>query len=431
MNQKKVLPVLFWIMNSTSVMAQAPSVQWAKVYGGNDYDASRSILEKNGGGYIVVGESASYMNQDVSGGWDSTDVWICSLSSGGTLQWETSVGGNRYDRGSSVAKTSDGGFIVGGTTLSNDGDVSGNNGALDYWVVKFDVGGNIQWQKCLGGSKNEYAQSIIQTTDGGYMVAGDSYSNDGNVTGHFGCAGSSDYWAVKLNSSGTIQWDKSYGGQNYDYCSVVKQTPDGGYIFSGRTESFDGQVTGFKGEYDIWVVKTDASGNLQWQKTYGGAMWDWGQSIALTSDGGYVLGDYVYSVDGDITVNQGDYDYWIVKINSSGGIQWQKTVGGLVDDFANSIIQTTDGGYVISGGSTSSNGDITNPLGDFDYWVAKVNSSGALLWQKSLGGSDYEISLQVIQTSDGGYAVTGESISTDGNCVGNRGNYDFFIVKLF
>mgnify|MGYP003335654201 CR=1 FL=1 len=243
----------------------------------------------------------------------------------------------------------------------------------------------IQWQKCLGGTGDETASSVQQTSDGGYIVAGESWSNDGNVTGNHDTTGTNcDYWVVKLDGSGNLQWQKSFGGIDYDSGGYIQQTSDGGFILAGQSLSNDGDVSnhhGFSGSGDYWIVKLDVIGNIQWEKSLGGYDNEGATEIKLTIDGGYIITGFSYSVDGDVTGNHGSQDYWIVKLDGSGNIQWQKCLGGTYDDFAQSIQQTSDGGYVIAGETNSNDGDVTGNHGQFDSWVVKLDGNGNLQWQ--------------------------------------------------
>jgi hypothetical protein len=289
----------------------------------------------------------------------------------------------------------------------------------------------IQWQKSIGGSNSEAANSIIQTTDGGYIIAGYSFSNDGDVSGHHGDSTTSDCWIAKLNSVGAIQWEQSYGGAGNEVATSIIQTSDGGYIFTGLSDSTSDEVTGNHGGYDIWVVKIDSVGNMQWEQSYGGSSDEGGVTIAQTTDGGYIIGGNTTSNNGDITFNHGDGDYWLVKISSTGAIQWQNTYGGSYNDWGYYAIQTGDGGYMIGGISESIDGEVTGNHGSVDYWVVKTDTAGNLQWEQSYGGAGYDRLGSIIQTTDGGYFMTGLSDSTSDEVTGNHGSYDFWVVKIF
>ena len=236
-----------------------------------------------------------------------------SLAQAPTIEWQKCLGGSNDDWAYSIQQTSDSGFIVAGYTESSNGDVSGNHGAYDYWVVKLNSSGDILWQICLGGTNVDVAYSIQQTSDEGFIVAGYTCSNEGDVSGNHG---NSDYWVVKLNSSGTIEWQKCLGGTDGDYANSIQQTSDGGFIVAGQTYSNDGDVSGNHGGSDAWVVKLNSSGNIEWQKCLGGTGWDWENSIQQTSDGGFIVAGYTNSNDGDVSGNHGSKDYWVVKLTN-------------------------------------------------------------------------------------------------------------------
>ncbi len=382
-----------------------------------------------------------------------------AISAQPSIEWQRCLGGSRGDVAYSIQQTADGGFIVAGWTASSDGDVSGwHEGYDDYdgtplpdsWLVKLDSAGNIIWQKSLGGSDSDWAHSIQQTADGGFIVAGESHSNNGDVSGwhegydHYGYH-TSDYWIVKLDSAGEIEWQKCLGGSDDDFARSIQQTADGGYIVAGYSASNDGDVSGHHPggcgdpdgiwyEYpDCWIVKLNSAGEIEWQKILGGSRDDWAYSIQQTTDGGYIVAGCSRSNDGDVSGHHGrtDYpDFWIVKLNSAGEIEWQKTLGGSRDDWAYSIQQTTDGGFIVAGWSSSNDGDISGNHGRTDFWVVKLNSTGDIEWQRCLGGTADDGAHSIQQTADGGFIVAGGSCSNDGDVSGNHGGWDFWIVKL-
>ncbi len=286
--------------------------------------------------------------------------------------WQRTIGGTRVDVAQSIHPTPDGGFIIAGNTNSPDGDISGYHTGTygcylpcvgpeicgffpDGLVLKLNSSGLIQWQKSLGGTAAENLLSIQPTVDGGYIASGLTYSNDGDVSGYHGGT-EADAWVVKLGNAGNIQWQKVLGGSTgCDFANSILSTTDGGYIFVGHTDSHDGDVTANAGERDVWFVKLSSTGSIQWQKTVGGAENDYAFSLQSTPDGGFVAAGYTYSNNGDVSGNHGDADAWIVKINSTGGIQWQKSLGGSNEDIARSIQLTTDGGYIVEGSTKSNN----------------------------------------------------------------------------
>ena len=233
----------------------------------------------------------------------------------------------------------------------------------------------IEWQRALGGTGADNGWSIEQTSDSGYIVAGQSASNNGNVTGNHG---GYDFWVVKLASDGAVQWQKSLGGTGADYAYCVRQTIDHGYVVVGNSNSNDGDVSGNHGSGDVWVVKLDNTGSLQWQRCLGGSNGEGAKCVLQTSSDGYIIAGETYSNDGDVVGNQGSNDVWLVKLDAGGSLVWQHTYGGSGGEFANDIAETGDGGYVIAGGSTSNDGDVTgNHGGGMDYWLLKDRNSCA------------------------------------------------------
>ncbi|MFP5042028.1 hypothetical protein [Parasediminibacterium sp. JCM 36343] len=399
----KILPLLFCLLAlaaATKTNAQtAPSIQWQKAIGGTGNDVAQSIQHTADGGYIVAGYTSSN-NGEVSGNNGGTDCWVIKLDGAGNLQWQKTFGGSGLDYARSIQPTADGGYIIAGFTGSNDGDVSGNHRDGDCWVVKLDSSGNLQWQKAIGGAGLDEAYSIQTTADNGYIIAGKTTSNDSDGTHGVDC------WVVKLGSTGGLQWQKTFGGTGEDVAKIIKPTADGGYIMAGYTESNNGDISSNHGEGDAWVVKLDSMGILQWQKTFGGTSDDGATSIFPTADGSYVMAGYTGSKDGDVSGNHGGYDYWVIKLSSKGILQWQNTFGGTGDDKANTLQPTDDGGYIVAGYSltTSINGNVSGN-GGADYRVAKLDSTGSLQWQKALGGTTDDYAYSVQPTSDGGYIV--------------------------
>ena len=406
--------------------AQAPDIEWAKTYGGSAYEYARSIEQTADGGYIVAGHSNS-TNSDINGQHVNSDMWVVKLHANGDLDWQNSLGGSNIDVAYSIQQTNDGGYIVAGSSSSTDGDVTGNHGGRDMWVVKLFANGNLDWQKSLGGSNTDIAESIRQTNDGGYIVAGSSYSNNGDVSGNHG---GRDMWVVKLDTNGNLEWQKSLGGSGEDAARSIEQTADGGYIVVGRTTSNNGDVTVHYGSYDVWLVKLFANGNLDWQKSLGGSLYDDAWAIEQTADGGYIVAGQSDSIDGDVSGNIGSSDMWVIKLDANGEIDWEKSLGGGGLDFAHSIDQTTDGGYIVAGYTNSTNGDVTVFYGGYDMWVVKLQANGDLEWQKSLGGSNNDVAFSIRQTIEGSYIVAGFTDSTDGDVIGNQGGDDMWVVKL-
>jgi PKD repeat protein len=318
-------------------------------------------------------------------------------------QWDSRYGGTNNDDIISLYQTSDGGYILGGYSYSGIGGdkTQPSWGGSDYWIVKTDSVGNFQWDKRFGGTDDDYLTSIQQTSDGGYILGGYSESGiGGNKTQS--SWGGEDYWIVKTDSSGNFQWDKRFGGLGEDRLMSLQQTSDQGYLFGGFSYSgINGDKTQPSwGLCDYWVVKTDSFGNFQWDKRFGGTSFDNLFSLHQTTDNGFILGGHSISgMNGDKTQpSWGYFDYWIVKIDSLGNFQWDRRFGGISDDDLYSIQQTIDGGYILGGNSNSGiSGDKTQASwGSRDYWIVKTDSLGNMLWDKRFGGSDDEAAFGII-----------------------------------
>ena len=382
----KILAIIFLLILNLS---QTLNAQWARTYGTSGYDHAFSIQQTNDGGYIVAG-STEINDINDNYGYDQFDFWILKLTSDGEIEWQKILGEDSDDYSYSIQQTSDGGYIIGGRITHKGWGVG---------IIKLSSDGNVEWQKYYGIETSAEAFSIQQTSDGGYVVAG-------NIR-LFEAGRKWEVWILKLDSRGVVEWNKSYGGFEDENANFIYQTSDGGYIIAGNTYSFG------VGADDVWILKLNLLGEVEWQKTYGGNENENVYSIQQTSDGGYILAGYSSSFGSNSP------DLWIFKIDSEGDIEWNKTYGGSKKETANSIQQTFDGGYIIAG-ETKSFG-----AGSSDIWILKLNFWGDIEWEKTYGGNQDEEASFIQQTYDGGYIIAG---STDTYGAGKR---DFLILKLF
>jgi len=415
-----------------SFIYSQPAIQWQRCLGGGENDEAVAIQPTTDAGYIVAGFTLS-TDGDVIGqhGGGNNDAWVVKLDSIGSIVWQRCLGGTGSDNAYDICQTVDGGFVMAGNAGIGNGDVVGiHTGGHDAWIVKLDSGGVIQWQNCLGGSSGDDAFSIEQTLDGGFVVGGNTDSDNGDVSGQHG---SDDAWVVKLDDMGEIQWQKCLGGALGDYAFSLKSTVDGGYVMVGITESNNGDVSGNHGGRDVWAVKMDASGALEWQRCLGGSNDDEAHSVMQTLDGGFVIAGFTQSIDGDVVGSNG-LDAWVIKLDSTGVLDWQRCLGGSQGDRAYSIEQTEDGGFILAGSAGSSNGDVSGSHGGTDAWLVKLDASGGLVWQKCLGGSDTDRAFALRTTGDNGLVVAGETYSDDGDVSGyHEGTFyrsDAWVVKL-
>ena len=346
------------------------------------------------------------------------------------MKWNNCYGGDAYEEGLSLSQTIDGGFIISGFTTSFNGDVVGLHGVREeFWVVKTDSIGNLMWQKCLGGIETEEATKIIQTSDSGYLVVGETESIDQDISGNHG---GYDIWAAKLTSNGVKQWAKCYGGSLWDDLSTCIQTTDSGFLIAGQSSSDDGQVSGQHNSStaDIWIVKTNSIGEIQWQKCFGGNGGEAPAEIIPSSDGGFYIAGGTDSNDGDINDYIGGSDFWLFKIDNVGNLLWSKCYGGMHLDVLTSACKTSDGGIAMAGFTNVDGGMVSGTHGDLDMWVVKADSLGNFMWAKAMGGTNEDDALSIVESPDGGLVVAGYTLSTDGDITSNRGKADYWIVKL-
>ncbi|MFA4872068.1 MAG: hypothetical protein WC610_03375 [Patescibacteria group bacterium] len=393
-NQKWIISglvfVLVFLMSNSLSAGQAPPIEWQKTFGGtNTEDQANSVQQTSDHGYIVAGWTWSFGGAGSHN--DAYDAYLIKTDTNGNLLWQKTLGGINGDIASSVQQTSDNGYIVAGATYSFG---AGNS---DAYLIKTDSKGNLLWQKTFGGTGEDWASSVQQTSDGGYIVAG--------LTQSFG-AGSEDVYLIKTDANGNLLWQKTLGGTNGDMASSVQQTPDNGYIIAGWTTSFGA------GSYDAYLIKTDANGNLLWEKTFGGTDWDWANSVQQTSDHGYIVAGSTSSF------GAGYGDVYLIKTDSNGNLLWEKTFGGISDDGAFSVQQTSDNGYIIAGEIRS-----FQPISK-DAYLIKTDSNGELQWQKTFGETRWDWANSVQQTSDHGYIVAGGTTSF------GTGSYDVYLVKI-
>jgi len=380
-----VIIVLGFISGIAAPCVGSPfSTFWA-TYGESGSLGAASITEAADGGYFAAGGIFSSQT-------DSVDVWVIRLDGNGKVLWENTYGEADDDYANAIRPTGDGGCIIAGYTQSFGA------GSYDAWVIKLKADGSLDWQKAYGGAGYDYAASVEPTADGGYVVAGGTDS--------FG-SGQTDLWVIKVDGTGAILWQKTFGGTAVETAVSVRPTSDLGFVVVGGTQSSG------EGDFDFLVLKLDANGSLVWQKTFGGADYDFASSVRETVGGGYIV------VGETRSFGAGDYDLLILQLDAGGNIVWQKTIGGTSGDHAYSVeISSDDGGSVVAGGTNSQG------KGDYDLLLLKLDASGAILWQKTFGGTGYDLGHSIEATSDGGYVVAGETRSF------GTGDYDFFILKL-
>ena len=378
------------------------AITWDKTFGGSREDMGFSIIQTENGGYAVAGytildrEKRKDTWRAKLGYIELTeekkqDFWIIKLDKNGNMEWDEIFGEEMTDVARSIIQTKDGGYAVVGSIWTKYARKQ------DFWLIKLGENGNKEWEKTFDKDEHDIAYSIIQTKDGGYAIAGGTGKR---FWGEVNC------WVIKLDAKGNMEWDNNFGGTGWDEVYSITQITDGSYVVTGCVWSKGA------GRGDVYVAKLDKRGNLVWDKTFGGSDYDEAHSIIQTEDGGYAVAGFT-ELGGT-----GDKDIWVIKLDEDGNKIWDRTFGGTSEDWANSIIQTREGGYAVAGW-TSSMG-----AGKTDVWIAKLDKRGHLVWDKTFGGSENDEAHSIIQTEDGGYAVAGWTKSK------GAGNSDVWIIKL-
>lgn len=414
------------------VKAQIPPKQWATHYGGSDVDIPFVIKFTADSGTIVAGYTTS-KDGDVSihSSRDYWDLWVLKLDKCGVVQWEQSFGGTGYEAARDIVQTADGGYMVLGETNSTDGGVvAGYGGTKDIWVLQLSASGNLLWQKRYGGSGLDIGNHLELTADGGFIIAASSTSNDGDIKNNHSTGTYTDGVLMKINATGVIQWSKCFGGSKNEELFDVKII-NGTIFAAGFTNSIDGDIPPSQKNYDVWLLALDANGNKIFSKIYGGSQNDVAYCMTKGADGSLTLAGYTTSTDGDVSGSKGGQDFWILNVTQRGKLNWQKTLGGTDAEYAKTIFTDRDSSYIVGGVTYSSDGDISNPLGDGDFWTIKLSPSGNVVWEKTWGGSSNDHLRSMVRNPvKNEYYLAGDSESGDGDFNNSRGDADFAVIKL-
>lgn len=410
----------------STLSAQVPTIQWQQTLGGTAVDQGYDIVSFEDGS-VAVGLAFS-SNGQVVGNHGAGDAWVVRLNNNGDIVWQNCYGGSDYDNASAVSRTHSGGFVCAGVSRSVDGDVTNPHGDYDMWVFGIDSVGELLWQRTLGGSQNDWAFGVAATSDSGAVVVGRTFSADGDVVGFHG---DQDAWVVKLNQFGEVLWQRALGGSTFDTGQDIIEISNGNLLVVGASDSSDGDVTsGQAGGGDAWVVLLSPDGELLWETTLGGSSSDGFRSITKSDDSGFVLAGTTQSNDGDVTGYFANKDGWVVKIDDSGSIIWQRAVGGNDVDELLDIQSDWDDGYIVVGQTKSNDGDLMANLGGFDGWILELSDDGQLDWSMNYGGASSENIYGIGLTSIGEYIACGLTNSTDGELASNHGNYDVWVARL-
>lgn len=432
-----------FLFSKTSTAQTAPPIQWKTTFGGTSWDEPLSIINTTNRGFLIGGVTGS-KDIDIKGSHGAYEALVIQLDSNGKIQWHKCFGGAGNEYVKDIIATKDGNYLFVGTADKASGDVTKVRhntkflGATDIWVAKISNTGSLLWEKSYGGINNEISNKVIQTSDGGYVFVGLTQSNDDDVSGHHGTANPDingsyieDAWVVKIDSVGNIKWQKCVGGTKGDLYRDLIETTDGGLMLIGATSSKDGDVNKLRDSGDVWVLKMDSIGNVQWNKTYGGTNIDGGHSIIKNVTGGYVFGGTSRSADGDVsTTSKGLANVWVVGIDDTGKVLWDRVYGGSQFDDAFKIIQTPDSGLVIGGKTNSNDTDISVNKGNNDWWIIRLDKAHNLKWEKTFGtvASD-QINVMTLTTD--GYVLAGYMADNSGDLQNNhKGMSDIVVIKL-
>ncbi|MCF7559798.1 hypothetical protein L3X39_04045 [Sabulilitoribacter multivorans] len=441
---KEYTPKFAWILfiilscssnNDNTNNTAELEIDFVKTFGGTNNDSAQAITKTQDGGYAVIGYTQSSDGDVLNKTNVSFDYWLLKFDSNSNLQWQKTYGGTDDDRGSDIIQTTDGGFAIIGYSKSSDLDVTENAGANDFWISKLDASGTITWEKSFGFQGADSGISIIQTNDNGFLLTGvldvsasGGQGNSKTISSKRHAGG--DYWVIKIDASGEKEWSHFYGGTFTDTSYDAIQTEDKGYLIIGSSDSDDVDITGNKGSYDFWVVKISENGNFAWEKSFGGSEIDEARAIAKTNDGNYIIVGDTRSSNLDVTNNKGAADLWIIKISPDGNLIWEQSFGGSSFDVGRSVYKTDDNGFLISGNSRSSDGDVLSNFGQNDAWVLKIDADANLIWQKTIGGSEIDFANDAVELNDGTILIAGESNSNNFDITENKGFTDLLIIKL-
>lgn len=423
-------------------------IDFVKTFGGSDEEKAVSLVLANDGGYVILGSSKSTDGDLANRTGSDSDYWLLKLDAQGEKIWSNTFGGTEDDVATNVSKTSDGGYIISGHSESSDGDVTENAGFQDYWIVKVDGGGNLQWEKSYGFVGGDQAQKVFQTSEGNYFATGffdvgacepldptilcpgNDFQN-GSQTGlknpqH----GVGEFWGILMDENGEKIWRRYFGGSNNDRSYDALQTNDGGFLLIGESESDDFDIIDDKGSYDVWVVRLSATGEKLWTRSFGGSEIDRGSSVIKTADGNYLLVGDTRSEDQDVSFIHGNADAWVIKFDDSGSIIWEKTYGGSEFDAARNVYPLADGSYVVAGISRSSDGDVTTNKGQSDIWVFIIDEDGTMTFETTIGGTNLDFGSSAIQTLEDEIVIVGDTESDDFDVTLNRGIKDLIVIKI-
>ena len=418
--------LLFTFFTIENIYSQ--NLTWEKCYGGASSEFGQSIIRLDDGTFVSVGSTRSNGGDVIGLHGILDDEWLIRIDSSGTLISQKCFGGTDVDRATKIIRTFDNGFAICGYSESNNGDAtsSGHHNFEDFWIIKTDSAFNIVWQRCFGSYATDIAYSISQCTDSGFVVVGNVANSGGDVlTWH----GGNDIFVTKISKIGVKQWVKTLGGSGNDEGRDCCQTPDGGFFILGSGNSYDGDLP-FNHIGSIYIFKLDSIGSLQWTRTYGGTSGEDAGSFIYNSDGRITIVGTTSSDDGDVVGHVFGADVWVLQIDLTGNLLWQRCIGTNGIESGRCINSTSDGGFILGASSYASDSIIQN-YGGFDCWIIKLDSLGQYQWSKIVGGSDKDEINSILQISDHDYIYVASTASNDFDVTFNHSQYnDLWIGQL-
>ncbi len=397
------------------------NLEWVKTYGGSNEDIGHAIIATKDKGFAILGNTKSTDGDITDKNASISDIWLLKLDSLGEKQWSKTYGGSGDDRGQSIIQNSDESYTIAGYSQSSDGDASNNEGFHDFWIFKTDKNGTILWEKSYGFSGHDHAYSIIPTSDGGYFVNGffDVTASNGEGNDKQNKHGAGEFWAIKLDADGNKVWRRYFGGTNNDRSYQAIQTREGDFVLVGFSESTDSDITNPKGSYDIWIVKINGSGKLLWQKSVGGTGTDQAKSIVQSREGTYLIAGNTISNDGDVLNNFGNSDAWVIEVDTNGNLNQSRNYGGTEFDTAESIVNGDIANanfseqYFVTGYTRSDNSNLATNRGENDVLLLHILRNKSLVAAYTIGGSKNDLAYDVVVNSNGEIFVTGSTESND------------------
>ncbi|WP_299115599.1 hypothetical protein [uncultured Winogradskyella sp.] len=407
---------------------------FVKTFGGTKNDSGQAVVNTTDGGYAILGYTQSN-DEDITDKLnESFDYWVMKFDAQDNLQWQKTFGGSLDERGSDIIQTQDGGYALLGYSFSSDGDVTENAGSQDYWLTKLDFDGNMTWQKSFGYQGADTGISVIQTNDQGYLITGvldvTASGGEGNSSRTANRHAGGDYWALKLDAFGNIEWSRYFGGNFTDTPNDVIQTNDNGFVIVGSSDSDDTDISGNLGTYDFWVLRISSTGEMIWERSFGGTQIDEARAIVKTNDGNYLIAGDTRSNDNNVSKNNGAADLWLIKISSDGDLIWEKTIGGSNFDVSRALVKSQNDGFLLAGSSRSNDIDVAINQGQNDAWLLKVDTNGNLKWETTVGGSNIDFTYGIAELNDGSIIAVGDSTSSDGDIIENKGFTDLLVIKI-